>query len=57
VEAFANLYRDFADAIAERRSDAGLVPGIADGVRGMAFVETAVAASGRGWVALDGAAA
>lgn len=57
IEAFANLYRDLADAIAEGRPDAGLVPGIADGVRGMAFVETAVAANGKGWVALQGAAA
>lgn len=56
VEAFANLYRDFAEAIVEGRADAGLVPGIAEGVRGMAFVETAVAASrdGAGWVALQG---
>lgn len=57
IEAFANLYREFADAIAEGRADAGLVPDIAEGVRGMAFVETAVAASraGDGWVALKGA--
>ena len=57
VEAFANLYRDLADAIVEGRSDAGLVPDIAEGVRGMAFVETAVAASraGHGWVSLEGA--
>lgn len=57
IEAFANLYRDMADAIAEGRGDAGLVPGIADGLRGMAFVETAVAASraGDGWVDLQGA--
>jgi predicted dehydrogenase len=54
VEAFANLYRDMADAIAEGRSSADPVPGIADGVRGMAFVETAVAANGKGWVALEG---
>ncbi len=54
IEAFANLYRDMADAIAGARADAGLVPGIAAGVRGMAFVETAVAASraGDGWVEL-----
>jgi len=52
IEAFANLYRDLADAIAEGRPDAGLVPDVAEGVRGMAFVETAVAASraGDGWV-------
>lgn len=56
IEAFANLYRDFADAIVEGRGHTGLVPDIADGVRGMAFVETAVAASraGDGWVALQG---
>lgn len=56
IEAFANLYRDFAAAIAEGRADAGLVPDIAEGVRSMAFVETAVAASrdGQGWVALEG---
>jgi predicted dehydrogenase len=57
IEAFANLYRDFAQAIAEGRPDADPVPGIADGVRGMAFVETAVAAGGvGGWVDLKGAA-
>lgn len=55
IEAFANLYRDFAEAVAAGRSDAGLVPGIAEGLRGMAFVETAVAANGRGWTALEGA--
>jgi predicted dehydrogenase len=54
IEAFANLYRDLADAIAQGRPDAGLVPDITEGVRGMTFVETAVAASraGDGWVAL-----
>lgn len=54
IEAFANLYRDFADAIAEGRRSADPVPGIADGVRSMAFVETAVGASrhGAGWVLL-----
>jgi len=58
IEAFANLYSDFADAIAAGRKDAGLVPGIAEGVRGMAFVERAVAASraGEGWVELGAAA-
>lgn len=58
IEAFANLYRDFADAIVAGRSDTGLVPGVAEGLRGMAFVETAVAASraGLGWVPLEEAA-
>lgn len=54
IEAFANLYRDFAEAIAG--GDDGIVPGIGEGVRGMAFVERAVAASQAeaGWVALEG---
>jgi predicted dehydrogenase len=55
LEAFANLYRDFAR---ELRGEAGsLLPGIADGVRGMAFVQTAVTASrdNAGWVELQGA--
>lgn len=57
IEAFANLYHDMAHAIAAGRPDAGLVPDIQAGVRGMAFVETAVAASraGDGWVELQGA--
>jgi len=43
LEAFGNLYRDFAKAL---RGDPGsLVPGIDAGVRGMAFIHTAVAAS------------
>jgi len=55
IEAFANLYRDFADAIHDGRG-LGLVPDITEGVRGMAFVERAVAASrdDAGWVALEG---
>nr|WP_295107481.1 Gfo/Idh/MocA family oxidoreductase [uncultured Caulobacter sp.] len=54
IEAFANIYRDFADAI-EGRGGA-LVPDIGEGVRGMAFVERAVAASrdDAGWVSLEG---
>jgi predicted dehydrogenase len=58
IEAFANLYRDFADAIAAGRPSADPVPGIEDGVRAMAFVERAVAASkaGEGWVELEAAA-
>ena len=54
IEAFANIYRDFAEAIEGR--DSGLVPDIAEGVRGMAFVERAVAASrdDSGWVTLEG---
>lgn len=54
IEAFANLYSDFAGAIAAGRPAAEPVPGIEDGVRAMAFVERAVAASrtGAGWVDL-----
>ena len=57
IEAFANLYADLADAIAAGRTDPAPLPGIADGVRGMAFVERAVAASrdGEGWVSLEAA--
>lgn len=58
IEAFANLYRDFADAIVQGRSSADPVPDIGAGVRAMAFVERAVTASraGEGWVALGEAA-
>ncbi|ATC24639.1 gfo/Idh/MocA family oxidoreductase [Caulobacter vibrioides] len=54
IEAFATIYRDFADAIEGRAG--GLVPDIAEGVRGMTFVERAVAASrdDAGWVSLQG---
>lgn len=53
LEAFANLYRDFAALL--RGEGADHLPGIADGVRGMAFIATAVAASrdGRGWTELE----
>jgi predicted dehydrogenase len=52
LEAFANLYRDFARQL--RGEPVTWAPGIDDGLRGMAFVATAVAASrdGRGWVDL-----
>jgi predicted dehydrogenase len=50
LEAFANLYRDFAAVL--RGDSAPLLPGIDDALRGMTFVDTAVAASraGKGWV-------
>lgn len=53
IEAFANLYRDMADAIVGGAPSC--VPGIDDGVRGMAFVTRAVEASGAGWTDLEGA--
>ncbi len=49
LEAFANLYREFADAIGGKP---GRVPGIDEGVRGMAFVAEAVESSRtRAWCA------
>ena len=58
IEAFANIYRDFAgliaagDAVSMHES---LVPGIEAGVRGMAFVDAAVrsSAAGSAWTTLD----
>jgi len=52
LEAFANLYRDFATVL--RGGDAPLLPGIDAGLRGMAFIATAVEASRNraGWVPL-----
>ena len=53
LEAFANLYRDFAELL--RGGDAPLLARATDGVRGMAFIDTAVRASaaGAGWVDLE----
>lgn len=52
LEAFANLYRDFAVVL--RGGEAPLLPGIATGLRGMSFIATAVEASRAraGWVPL-----
>lgn len=52
LEAFANLYRDFAAQL--RGEAAPLLPDVAEGLRGMAFIETAVTASRdeAGWVDL-----
>ena len=56
LEAFAVLYRDFARVVlaqeAGQRMDTDL-PGIADGVRGMRFIEGAVESSAAGAVWLD----
>ena len=53
LEAFANLYRDFARCL--RGEPGSLVPGIAEGVRGMAFIHTAVTSSraAAGWVGFE----
>ena len=59
VEAFANIYRDFANSVRARFTDPAaqlseLVPGIQDGLRSMTFVERAVTSSQvrAGWVTL-----
>lgn len=55
-EAFANLYRDYADIIEARRAGrapdplALLAPTVDDGVRGMAFVETVLESHAKGGV-------
>ncbi len=53
LEAFANLYRDFAALL--RGGTAPLLPRAAEGLRGMAFIDTAVRASAHdaGWVNLE----
>lgn len=53
LEAFANLYRDFAAVL--RGESAPLLPDIGEGVRGMTFIQTAVTASRNdaGWVDLN----
>lgn len=60
IEAFANIYRDFAAAVRARFTDPAAalserVPGIRDGVRGMALIERAVqnGRSRNGWNPLD----
>jgi len=52
LEAFANIYRDFAATL--RGEPAPLLPGIEDALRGMTFIDTAVRASQErsGWVPL-----
>jgi predicted dehydrogenase len=54
LEAFANLYRDFAVALLEGGKPD--VPTVDDGVRGMAFIEASVESSKAGgrWTKLEG---
>ena len=61
LEGFANLYREIAEAIVQRRGGDGAAPAaeadfptLDDGVRGMAFIEAAVASAAQGacWVKL-----
>ena len=61
LEAFANLYRDFADQIEAFTAQSPtneielLVPSVTEGVKGVVFVEKAVASSENGsvWVSMD----
>lgn len=57
IEAFANVFREFAELVASGRlpSAQSTVPGISAALRGMAFVETTVAssASGAAWRKLE----
>jgi predicted dehydrogenase len=61
LEAFANIYRDFADALTARLEGsapgAAAYPTIEDGVRGVAFVEACVESNRRdgAWVEVPGA--
>ena len=57
LEGFANLYKDAADVIRARQEGkdiASLVPGIADGLAGVQFVDACVRSSAKnaGWVKL-----
>lgn len=53
LEAFANLYRDFAREL--RNEPGSLLPGIADGLRGMALIDLSVTASRdrAGWIPFE----
>lgn len=55
LEGFATLYRDIADALTGDGAAAARVPGLADGLEGMAFIGAAVAsaAANGAWVPLD----
>ncbi len=59
LEGFANLYRDFAELLIARRNgkessiETTLLPTVADGVRGVRFIETAVASSQAGGIWQD----
>lgn len=56
LEAFANLYRTFAEEIQAISTGAVIdktIPGIQDALRGMAFIETAVESSADGNIWLD----
>lgn len=53
LEAFANLYRDFAGLLRGDSEDYGLLPTVEEGARGVRFVEAAVASSAANGVWLN----
>jgi len=56
IEAFATLYKDFADMIDGADKD-GLLPGIGDGLRSARFIDCAIRSNdARAWVAIAGEA-
>lgn len=56
LEAFANIYRDFADAVRGNVPEHPSYASLADGVRGMKFIQAAhdSSAQGAAWVEIDG---
>ena len=58
IEGFANIYRetaDLIDAYREKKSITSLIPTVDDGLRGMRFIDKAVASNQAGsiWQSLD----
>jgi hypothetical protein len=55
IEAFANLYADFAAALEPAPlSERAPPPGINEGIRGMRFVDRALrSAGGEGWISME----
>ncbi len=56
LEAFANIYRDFAEAVRGRPSTAPSYASLEDGIAGMRFIQAAYDSSAKGaaWVDLNG---
>jgi predicted dehydrogenase len=59
LEAFANIYRDFADAVRGNVPEHPSYASLADGVRGMKFIQAAhdSSAQGAAWVEIEGVSA
>jgi predicted dehydrogenase len=58
LEAFANIYRDFADAVRGTVPEHPSYASLAEGMRGMRFIQAAHDSSARGaaWIDIDGGA-